>query len=295
MSKIDLHLHSKYSADGEFSVKQLLLMCKKQKMEVISIADHNSVKAVDEAIRLGNEYGIKVLPGIEIDCVYEGLEFHLLGYGMNHQSAVFAELENNIYQQEVINANEKIQKFCSATGFELTKEEVFSKTDNGVVTGELIAEILLNREDATTHEILKPYLPGGTKSDMPYVNFYWDFFAQGKVAYTPVNYISFQEAIEIIHNNQGIAVLAHPGKNLAGNLNFVDEIIKLGIDGIEVFSSYHTKADVDYFYAKAVSQSLISTCGSDFHGKNKPNIQIGDCNPTIAEDRIIKQVLSRFG
>ncbi|MCA5960378.1 hypothetical protein LC724_07940 [Blautia sp. RD014234] len=54
-------------------------------------------------------------------------------------------------------------------------DEILAGADNGVVTGEQIAEHVLKRGDADRYEILAPYLPGGEKSDMPNVRFYWDF------------------------------------------------------------------------------------------------------------------------
>lgn len=79
------------------------------------------------------------------------------------------------------------------------------------------SEIVLARGDAQQYEILRPYLPGGGKSDMPYVRFYWDFFSEGKMAYVPVHYLPLPEAVALIHRAGGIAVLAHPGQNLGGD------------------------------------------------------------------------------
>lgn len=145
-------------------------------------------------------------------------------------------------------------------------------SDDGEFT---VAEILLEDEENRNSDILKPYMVGGSKSDMPYVNFYWDYFSKGKPAYVEIEFISLKEAVEMIHNNGGVAVLAHPGNNLKQDVTVIDEIIEEGIDGIEVLSTYHTSYQVEYFYNKAIETKLKITCGSDFHGKNKPNIQIG--------------------
>lgn len=291
MAKIDLHIHSNASDDGEFTAKEIIGMCERDNVRVVSITDHNSVKSVEEAILEGKEHQISVLSGIEIDCVHEDINFHLLGYGFQYDKPEFEQLEKDIYRQEMNAAEEKISKFKNQTGIKLTEQEVFDLAKGAIVTGELIAEIVLNREDAQEYEMLRPYLKGGIKSDMPYVNFYWDYFSKGKLAYVPINYITVNEAKEMIQQNKGIAVLAHPGQNLKNNYSFVDKIISLGIDGIEVFSSYHNQDEIDYFYGKACDNHLIATCGSDFHGKNKPTIKIGDCNLTIGEEKIIQNVL----
>lgn len=57
-------------------------------------------------------------------------------------------------------------------------------------------------------------MKGGKRSDMPYINFYLDYFAQGKPAFVPIQYMSFRHAVEMIKDNGGIPIVAHPGLNL---------------------------------------------------------------------------------
>lgn len=276
MKKLDLHIHSCFSDDGELTVEEIIDMAVYRNIEIISITDHNSTRAIEPALTYAKDKNIKIMPGIEIDCTFKDLNLHVLGYNIDYKNKCFAELESNILNQERIASNEKIDKIIKYTGLNLDKSEVLKGSHNGIVTGELIAEILL--EDATNRKspILKPYMEDGSRSDMPYVNFYWDYFAKGKLAYVPIEYISLKEALNIIHNNGGFAVIAHPGNNLKQDLSIIDKIISEGIDGIEVFSTYHTNSQIDYFYNKAIESSLKITCGSDFHGKNKPNIQMGN-------------------
>ena len=91
-----------------------------------------------------------------------------------------------------------------------------------------------------------------------------------------IQYPSLKHIVDIIHNSGGYAVLAHPGVNLKGKEHYLEEIVSLGLDGVEVYSSYHTKAQVDYFYREAQRLGLQMTCGSDFHGKIKPSVRLGE-------------------
>ena len=125
------------------------------------------------------------------------------------------------------------------------------------------------------HELLKPYREGKDRGDNPYVNFYWDYYSQGKPCYVEIQYLSLQETIQIINEHGGIAVLAHPGNNLKGKFELFDEMVKEGIQGVECFSSYHSEEVNKYFYEKAKEYNLLYTCGSDFHGKTKPSISLG--------------------
>lgn len=273
MSKIDLHIHSCFSGDGEFLPREIIARCKALDMELVAIADHNSVRGVAEAMDEAGE--LKVISGVELDCTYEGRNFHLLGYGFDYTREEFDAVEQDILRQERDAAKEKIRLFQNATGLPVNEEEVFAAADNGVVTGELIAQLLLAREDAGQYETLRPYLPGGAKSDMPNVRFYWDFFSEGKPACVPIKYLSLRDAAALIHSAGGIAVLAHPGQNLGGDDRLLEGIISEKIEGIEVFSSYHSREEAAHYLDIAVRNNLLVTCGSDFHGRHKPNIVLG--------------------
>ena len=96
--------------------------------------------------------------------------------------------------------------------------------------------------------------------------------------------------VDIIHRNHGIAVLAHPGVNLKNKKYLLNEILGLGIDGIEAFSSYHTSMQAKYFYQKACERQIIVTCGSDYHGKTKPSIKIGKHGCLISYEDIRRQL-----
>ena len=84
-----------------------------------------------------------------------------------------------------------------------------------------------------------------------------------------------EDILDVIHKNGGFAVLAHPWVNLKQNIDLLDEILDLGPDGVEAFSSYHTREQAEFFYGIAKERNLIVTCGSDYHGKTKPAIQVG--------------------
>jgi len=282
---IDLHMHSFYSDDGEYTPTQLVEMCYQKGIQIMAIADHNSVKAIDEAMSKATELGMKYIPAVEIDCTFETINLHVVGYGIDHHHQDFIDLEENVLKQELESSMKKIE-LTRALGFNITKEDLDQLSDNGVYTGEMFAEVLLNKEEYQDHELLKPYRLGGIRSDNPYVNFYWDYYAQGKPCYTKIIYPSLKETIDLIHRHGGKAVLAHPGNNLKGQFEVFDKMMKLGYDGVEAFSNYHSAETVDYFYKKGQEYKIMTTCGSDFHGKTKPAIELGECRCPYDEEFI---------
>lgn len=292
-SYIDLHMHSLYSDDGEFTPTRLVDMCYDAGVKVMAIADHNWVKAVDEAKQHAIEKGMTCIPAIEIDCSYQGINLHVVGYGIDYKNPVFNQLGENVLQQE-LNCSLKKLELTNQMGFELTKEQLDQLSDNGVYTGEMFGEALLADPRYIGHELLNPYREGGSRSDNPFVNFYWDFYAQGKPCYTEIKFPTLKEITQLIHKHGGIAILAHPGNNLKGNFEVFDEMVKEGLDGVECFSSYHPQEVNEYFYKKAKELDLIYTCGSDFHGKTKPAILLGEngCScPQEIEDNLKKAKL----
>lgn len=276
VSRVDLHLHSDVSLDGEYPSKTLVQMAHARGVELIALADHNAVRGIGDAIVTGREWGVGVVPAVELDCVFEGIDLHLLGYGIRYEAPAFAELEIEI-DRKVRDIFPKTLDKLSNVGIEVNPERVLAAAGGKPPCGELIAEVLLAYEDTRRNPILAPYLEGGDRSDMPNINFYRDYCAQGKPAYVPIAFMSLEEAIDLVKRSGGLPVIAHPGNNLHADLKRIDRILDVGVEGIEVYSSYHGDEEVAFFRQKAFERHVTMTCGSDFHGKNKPLIQIGHC------------------
>ncbi len=295
---IDLHMHSSYSNDGEFTPTELVEKCAQLGLLAMSIADHNCVKANHEAQMAAAAKGIKYISGIEIDCVYKAHNFHLLGYGFNEQSADFETIENNIKSQSFEASLQMLEK-TQELGFRVTENDMWNVSKDcywsETWTGEMFAEVLLSKEEYIDHPFLQPYRPGGERSDNPYVNFYWDYYSQGMPCYAEMSYPPMQDMIDLIHRNHGVAVLAHPGVNLKNNLHLLTEIIALGIDGIEAFSSYHSPAQSANFYQDVKQYHLFTTCGSDFHGKTKPSIALGGHGCKLSDDELFEPLTKIIG
>ncbi len=289
-NSIDLHMHSRYSDDGEFTPTELVEKCAASGIRIMSITDHNSVRANSEAQRAAKKMGIVYVPGIEIDCVFQNIDFHVLGYGINDQSNDFERIEENIKDQSA-DASMKMLEKTQALGFHITENDMWEVSKNNFRqeswTGEMFAEVLLNKPEYDDHPLLRPYRTGGAKSNNPYVNFYWDYYSQGKPCYIKMKYPTVEEVVNIIHRNGGNAVLAHPDVNMKAHYELLRPLIRMGIDGIEAFSSYHTPSQASHYLKEALNLKLFITCGSDFHGKTKPAISLGQHGCFIDEKELL--------
>lgn len=272
MNTIDLHMHSIYSDDGEYTPTELMKMCKDAGLQIVAIADHNSTKAIPEARNAAEKLKLTYIPAIELDCTIHGVDLHVLGYGIDENNQALLDNAEYVKKQAQNVGKEQIEK-VKVLGFYIDEDACYALSHEGVITGEIIAEVAL--QDERNHPLMKEYLPGGSRSDNPFVNFYWDYCAQSKPAYVPIHYISLKEAVDMIHAAGGIAVLAHPGNNTKENLSLIDAIFAYDVKGMEVYSSYHTPEQIAFYKDYAEQHYLMITMGSDFHGKTKPSIALG--------------------
>ena len=140
-------------------------------------------------------------------------------------------------------------------------------------TGVSYLRALLERGENRGDPRLKDYIDGA-RSDSPYLNFYLDYLAGGRPASVPIRFISTPEAIRLVRSLGGISILAHPSEAKDQRLY---DLIGAGLEGLEVYSSYHGEEDEQYFKDVCDRYGLLMTAGSDFHGREiKPNVPLGE-------------------
>lgn len=278
MSVIDLHLHTDHSYDAQHSPQEVMELCLQAGVRVAAIADHNAISGYAAGKQRADSLGITLLPCIELDCVYNERNLHVLGYYVDPACKVFDEIEKDVYAQEKKATWERVKRL-EGLGIALDHAQVRRMSNQGIASGEVLATVALHMRENENNPLLAPYRPGGARAVDACLNFYWDFCAPGKVANYPIQYISFAEALRVIHAAGGVAVLAHPGKSVGMDDALLKEILQNGAEGIEAYSSYHDAAETEFFERFAMQNGCIATCGSDFHGSAKPSVLIGaiDC------------------
>lgn len=275
---MDLHMHSIFSDDGEFTPEELVRQCSDAGVDMMAIADHNTFRANAPATAAAGTAGIAYVPAMEIDCRFRGGEYHMLCYGVDDCFGDFTRFESLI-DRETQNAAMQMLEKTRALGFEISLEEMAEVSKGaywpGHWTGEMFGEVLLANPKYADHPLLAPYRPGGSRSINHLVCFFWDYYAQGGPCYVPLQLPEMEDVIESIHRCGGMAVLAHPGAYLQGKEDVLDAIAAAGIDGMEAFSSYHDAKLAAHYYRRARELKKLPTCGSDYHGRIKPNIDLG--------------------
>lgn len=286
MAFVDLHIHSSHSLDGEFEPEQLVADAASAEIAWMALADHNSVAGVDKAIETGLDRGVHVIPAVEIDCSWEGTDLHLLGYGIAHRDRRFAELEADALARERDISQRRIERIREM-GIRIDECKLEAIAKHGIVIPELAAELALLDPKNDAHPLLIPYRPGGNRADNPLVNFWWDHCSRGQAAFVEQIHPPLAWAIDLVTVTGGVPVLAHPGQNFQGREEKADALFDLGVRGVEGFCGYHTPEKAEYWIRTAKRHGAGFTCGSDFHGKTKPTIKLGQHGGNAQEKTVI--------
>lgn len=273
-SPIDLHIHSNKSSDGDFSPFHIVQLAKEKKMKAISISDHDSVAAYPEAVHLGEKAGVEVIPSMELTTIFEEREFHLLLPFIDWTNKIVSDLVSQVAKRRREEAKERVEKL-RGLGFDITWKEVQKESGAFPPLGVSIAQILLRKADRKADERLKKYLEGENRLFAPY-HFYKDYFMEGKPASVPRRNLNILDVLGDIAKTGAVPVLAHPGAYFQRvRKEDLDVLKKRGVQGVEVYTSYHTPEQVELYKKIARDLDLVPTAGSDFHGTIKPNVPFG--------------------
>ena len=259
--KIDLHMHTTAS-DGASTPEELVAHCIELGLETIAVTDHDNVTSVEKVRKLGEEKGLKVVPGIEISTYRGEAEYHILGYFIDIENDALLGLTEAILDSRVERTHKMIAKL-SEMGYPLEFKDV-KKYATGVSLG---------RPHVARAMVEKGYIEKIGDA------FTQEFIDGGGKAYVEKKNVLPAEAIEVILKAGGIPVIAHPYIINHGEPLAKKEIARLkevGLKGIEVYQTKHDKKTTKKYKKIAEELDLLVTGGSDYHGENSPGILPGD-------------------
>jgi predicted metal-dependent phosphoesterase TrpH len=262
---VDLHLHSMVS-DGDQDPCALLGQAARLGVTHASIADHDALGAYSwesgrvfaEARRLG----VELTPGIELDAELDGLEVHLLGYGVSH--AGDSPLARHIGATQ------------AARGERARKEIEIVRQLLGADSVRATDVFIEGRQTLMKPHFIHPLLDKGLFPTYQAANAWYKQNVRSgiEVAKPPL-----ERAIALVHSAGGWTVLAHPAYYEKGGVPVVTrlaELAALGLDGVELEYPYEigspgqfTRAEREEYTARlreaATGLGLRMTRGSDGH------------------------------
>ena len=276
MRAIDLHTHSTYS-DGTFSVEELIGRAHEKGLAAIALTDHDTVDGVDEAIEYAaSKYpDLEVIPGVELSTEGEGREVHIVGlYIDNHDDEFVSGLKDFIDSRTVRN-KKMCKKLTEEAGIPISYEELTKEFPDTVITRAHYAKFMVDRGYVNSRaEVFDRYIG----DHCPYY--------VGREKITP------EDAIRSILKAKGVPVFAHPILCRFGDDRldaFVGKLKEAGLVGIEAIYSTYELRDERQIKELAKKYDLLVSGGSDFHGANKPDIDLGTgCGKLfVTEDLLI--------
>jgi predicted metal-dependent phosphoesterase TrpH len=264
MSFVDLHTHSTAS-DGTLAPAVLVRMAAEKGLTALALTDHDTIAGVVEAAAEAEKANIDFLPGIEISAEYPRPgTMHLLGYGVDPGNETLKNLTKTLLAGRD-NRNPQIVAKLNEMGMKVTMQDWQEEAKGKVLGRPQLAAILFR----------KGYVSSIKQA-------FDDYIGQGAPAYFDKERLTPKQALEMIHKSGGVPVLAHPVQlryqNDAQLERIVRDLMDLGLAGIEVIHSDHNAELVKRYTALADRLGLLKTGGSDFHGTNKPHVQLGVAN-----------------
>ena len=265
MDYCDLHTHSTFS-DGTFSPSQIVAEGLRKKLRAVALTDHNTVAGLPEFLKAAEGTGLEGIPGVEISTGYNNQEVHIVGLFLRQEH--YGELERFL---DVINRRKEesnrnlvvaLREAGYALNYEKIRERYQGNVNRAVIAAELIEKGYLTDRKEAFHGILS------AKNGL----------------YRPPERIPAFEAIRFLSSIHAVPVLAHPYLSLTEEelRTFLPEAKSSGLAAMETHYSTFTPQMTEAVRSLASAFDLLESGGSDFHGGNNPEIQLGSGKGDLA-------------
>jgi predicted metal-dependent phosphoesterase TrpH len=264
--KADLHVHSTAS-DGTLRPTELVALALRKDVDVLAIADHDSVSGLGEAAIACRNTRLTLVTAVELSAVVDGYDVHILAYHVDPQSPELLEELHTLrtYRQQ---RAEEIITALRADGVDVTMNEVLELSDGGAVGRSHIARALVRGgHSATVAEAFQRYIGRG----QPYY--------RAKRASTPA------QVIAAVRGLGAVPVMAHPGITCADAL--IPQMVACGLLGIEAYHADHSPEQRAHYARLADDLGLITTGGTDYHGPAAHNPELGSVEVPEASVRAL--------
>ena len=252
--KADLHVHTTAS-DGTLTPSQLVRRAADNGVDVLAIADHDSVEGLAEGAQAARAAGITLIPAVELSAVADGRDIHILAYFVDPTSPLLAEQLVRLRRARSARAEAMVASLQEA-GYDIALDDVLALSNGGAVGRSHVARALVDAGHADSVG-----------------NAFEKFIGRDRPFYIAKQSASPAEVIEGIRALGSIPVLAHPGVTGADEL--IGGMIEAGLLGIEAYHADHDAEQIARYAALAAHYDLLVTGGTDFHGPAAPNPDVG--------------------
>lgn len=276
MQGIDLHTHSNIS-DGTLTPELLVQAAIEKSIHTLALTDHDSMDGLIQAEQFAKNQPIQIISGVEISSQWSRPEtkksygVHIVALNMQNPEP----LQQLLTQQKKIRA-ERAKQICDLL-IPLIHQDIYA---------EVVAKVDGEPDRITRTHIAKTLVEKGFVQRAQQA--FDKYIKEGKKAYVKFDGLGLAETIQVIHESQGFAVLAHPTRYdlSATNIRYLIEIFaQYGGDAVELppaIEPASTRQMVDRMIAE---HGLKVSVGSDFHGDNMPWIKLGNI-PRVKDGQV---------
>lgn len=269
---IDLHTHTKYS-DGTDTIEEYLEKVEKQKLTYVSITDHNTCKAYEELekIDIKKYYSGEIITGVELNTKVLSIPIEILGYKIDTKKMQKLIDENYITNEKrCIIEVERLKERCEKEGIYLPKDFV-EKYDCSMWPSKYLHKIIIQDEKN------KKYIDEDAWKDS---NIFYRKYMSNPTTMFYINMddflLDFETASKLIKQAGGLVFVPHIFEYRDNSEKILKHILEnYEIDGIECYYTTFTKEQSDRLLNICKDRNLYISGGSDYHGKNKVNVNLG--------------------
>jgi 3',5'-nucleoside bisphosphate phosphatase len=273
--RADLHVHSTAS-DGTATPTELVTLALQSGLDVLAIADHDSVAGLAEAALAARDTGLTLVPAVELSAVSDGLDVHILAYFVDPTEPQLLEALDVLRAARYRRAETMVRALADA-GYAVSLDDVLALSDGGAVGRSHVARALVGSGAAESVSDAFQRLIG-----------------RGMPFYVPKDSRSPETVIAAMTELGAIPVLAHPG--VTGADPIIPDLVSAGLLGIEAYHADHTEQQREVYANLAAELGLLVTGGTDFHGAHAPNPTLGSVDvPTEAVLALLKAGERRQG
>ena len=254
----DLHTHSCFS-DGTNTPTEIISLAVKKGLSAVALTDHNNILGLEEFFAAAEKTNIEAVGGIEISAEFLNKEIHILGLFVTKEHFVaLSDYLEDYSMKKIINYKKLYEKLVRA-GYDISYKNIAKFSENGVFNRVHFAKELMNKGYVSS---IKEAFKGVLSEDKGY--------------YTPVKRLNGFEVIEFLSSIGLTPVLAHPFLNLEYNelLEFLPKAKEKGLKAIETDYSLFNEEQTQNAHKLAEQFGLLKSGGSDYHGENKPHIDL---------------------
>jgi predicted metal-dependent phosphoesterase TrpH len=257
---IDLHTHTTFS-DGSLTPTELVETAAAIGLTAVAVTDHDTVDGLPEALAAGERLGFTVVPGVEINVEHDGLTLDMLGYFLRGLPDAALDERLDELRRRRDERNRGMLARLTDLGLPIEQAELAETAGGGAAGRPHIALAMLRHE----------YVDSIDAAFRLYLR-------RGAPAYVDRQRLALAEAVDLLRDSGGVAVIAHPGiihTDGVGLARLVRDAAAAGVVGIECYHPVHDAQTIAACLELAERHDLVATGGSDFHGALKPQVRLG--------------------